>query len=75
MLPRNVNALMRGRSYDDPIDMMVRAIPPGTPLTPAAIIAELYDVGLWNLALINASMHLIMAKLAERTTHTRRVAE
>ena len=56
--------LARGRDYGDPIGAMVKAIPPGTPLTPTAISAELYDTRLWSLALINASMSDILARRA-----------
>ena len=71
----NGGFLPRGRDYSDPIGTMCRAIPPGTPLTPAAITAELYDTRLWSLALINASMSLIIARISLNTTHARRAAE
>lgn len=67
--------LIRGRNYSDPIGEMCRAIPPGTQLTPAAITAELYYARLWSLALITASMDLILARLDRSATHARRAAE
>ena len=67
--------LARGRDYSDPIGDMCRAIPPGTPLTPTAISAELYDTRLWSLALINASMSDILARIKFNTQHARRAAE
>ena len=72
--PPNGNLLSRGRSYS-PIDDMVKAIPPGTPINPTAITAELYYARLWSLALITASMDLILARLDRSATHARRAAE
>ena len=58
----NGNLLARGRSYS-PIDDMVEAIPPGTPITPDAITAELHAMRIWNLALIAASLDFILARI------------
>ena len=66
--------LVRGRDYGDPIGDMVRAIPPGTPLTPTAITAELYDTRLWSLALINASMNDVLARINRNCVHSARAS-
>ena len=63
--------LTRGRDYSDPIDDMVKAIPPGTPLTPDAITRELYDAR-YSLALINASIGQIMVRINENCAHSAR---
>ena len=63
--------LMRGRDYSDPIGDMVKAIPPGTPLTPDAITRELYDAR-YSLALITASMGMIMARIERNCAHAAR---
>jgi len=64
----------RGRDYSDPIGDMVASIPPGTPLTPTAISAELYDTRLWSLALINASMSDILARIKFNCVHAARAS-
>jgi len=67
----NGNLLARGRSYSDPIGDMVASVPPGTPLTPTAITAELFAAGFY-LALINASMGLIMARIERNCANAAR---
>lgn len=55
----------RGRDYSDPIDVMVRAIPPDCKHTPADIIEALHERG-YRVVLVEASILRIMEQIAQK---------
>lgn len=65
--------LSRGRSYDDPIGEMVRAIPPDCKHTPVDIIEALHERG-YRVVLVEASMLRIMEQIARNRDQSARAA-